>query len=85
MAEADPPELKTVDLETADLAALLARAAAGEEMLLAKAGKSWVRLSPPGADAPDVAGERPLGGLGYELPASFLAPMTDAELADWGL
>lgn len=85
MAEADPIKPKTVDLEEVDLPDLLARVAAGEEVVLAKDGRPYVRLAPVPAEKTQIFGKRPLGGLGYELPETFLDPMTDEELAEWGL
>ncbi len=46
MAEADPQKTFNVDDANTDLSALLARAHAGEEIVLAKAGVPYAKLVP---------------------------------------
>ena len=59
---------------------LLDRAHAGEEIVLAKAGKPYARLVPLEAPRP----ERKPGSLpGIVLDESFFDPMSEDELADW--
>ncbi|MEA3539701.1 MAG: type II toxin-antitoxin system prevent-host-death family antitoxin [Pseudomonadota bacterium] len=58
---------------------LLERAHAGQEIILAKAGKPYARLMPL---APN-AGARQPGRLKGRLPESFFAPLPDDELAAW--
>ena len=65
----------------AQLSALLERALAGEEVVIAKAGKPLVRLTPVVA-ASSRSGVR-LGSLKaskLKLTADFHAPMTDDDL-----
>jgi prevent-host-death family protein len=59
---------------------LLDRAHAGEEIVIAKAGKPYARLVPL-AEAPKPP--RLPGGLKGELPDSFFDSMTEEELALW--
>lgn len=86
MAEADPIKPKTVDLEEVDLPDLLARVAAGEEVVLAKDGRPYVRLAPvPVEDAPKK--ERKSGALKGIIPplpdSFFFDPLPDDELDAW--
>lgn len=83
MAEADPSKPKTVDLEAVDLSELLARVAAGEEVLLAKAGRPYVRLAPAPDEQAQSKEPRRLGGLDIDVPDSFFAPLNEDELAAW--
>ncbi|WP_373486883.1 type II toxin-antitoxin system Phd/YefM family antitoxin [Blastomonas sp.] len=58
---------------------LLDRAHAGEEIILAKAGKPYARLVP--LEKPKV--ERKPGRLKYTLPDSFFDPLPEEELRAW--
>ncbi|MBK6717133.1 MAG: type II toxin-antitoxin system Phd/YefM family antitoxin [Burkholderiales bacterium] len=59
---------------------LLERAHAGEEIVLAKAGRPYARLVP--LDTPKKA--RKPGALpGIVLDDSFFDPMSEEDLADW--
>lgn len=60
------------------LSALMARAEAGEDIVIARAGKPVLRLVPIVAPAP-----RTFGGMDFEVPEDFDAPLTDEELAEW--
>ncbi len=61
------------------LSKLLDRAHAGQEIILAKAGKPYARLMPL---APDTTARQP-GRLKGRLPESFFEPLPDDELAAW--
>ncbi|MBB4631913.1 type II toxin-antitoxin system Phd/YefM family antitoxin [Sphingosinicella soli] len=61
------------------LSKLLDRAHAGQEIILAKAGKPYARLMPLAADM----GARQPGRLKGRLPETFFDPLTDDELAAW--
>lgn len=84
MAEADPIAPKTFNVHEAKthFSRLLDRAHAGEEIVVAKAGVPYAKLV---AIDPPKKEPRPLGGLGYELPDSFFEPLTEEELAEWGM
>ncbi len=58
---------------------LLEQAHAGEEIILAKAGKPYARLMPLAPDTP----ERRPGRINGKVDAAFFAPLTDEELAGW--
>jgi prevent-host-death family protein len=63
---------------------LLERAHQGEELVLAKAGVPYARLMP----LSKPAGKRTAGRLAHlniELDERFFEPMSNAELARWGL
>jgi prevent-host-death family protein len=63
---------------------LLERAHAGEELLLAKAGVPYARLMP----LSKPAGKRQAGRLAHlnmTIDPSAFDPMSDVELAQWGL
>lgn len=62
----------------AHLSQLLDAALAGEEVILARAGKPLVRLVPVTAPA-----RRELGLLPLDVPDAFFAPLTDEELPAW--
>lgn len=62
------------------LSELLARVEAGEEIVIARAGKPVVRLEPYFPRAKLNIGFMDHLSLGAEL----LEPMTEAELAEWG-
>lgn len=71
---------RTVNVHEAKthLSRLLDDVAAGEEIVLAKAGKPFARLVP--IDAPP---ERPLGFVEGTVTDAFFEPLPDAELAEW--
>ena len=88
MAEADPIKPKTVDLEEVDLPDLLARVAAGEEVVLSKGGRPYVRLAPvPAEEPPEPKKQRRLGALKGIIPpvpdSVFFDPLPDDELDAW--
>jgi prevent-host-death family protein len=58
---------------------LLARAHAGEEIIIAKAGKPYARLVPL-----EPAGTRPLSFVDAPLDDAFFEPSPEDELAEWG-
>jgi prevent-host-death family protein len=62
------------------LSALLDRAAAGEEVIIARAGRPVARLVPMEAPRPRTGGQ--LAGL--VVPEEALAPLTKAERDAWG-
>lgn len=80
MAEADPALGKTVNVHEAKthFSKLLDRAHAGEEIVLAKAGKPYAKLVP----FHDRSRRQP-GGLTGKLPQSFFDPLPEEELAAW--
>ncbi len=66
------------------LSALLERAQAGEEIVIARAGKPVARLTPIVATADSRSGVR-FGGVKpakLKLSADFHAPLTDDDLID---
>ena len=75
--------MRTVNIHAAKtyLSRLIDAAAAGEEIIIARAGKPVARLAPL-ADG-KKAGKRVLGILGgtLNIPDDFDAPLTDEELA----
>lgn len=72
--------MTVVDVQEAKrhLAALIARAEAGEEIVIARAGRPIVKLvliaEPP---------RRTFGGMTFDVPDDFDAPLDDKELAAW--
>ncbi|WP_407278825.1 type II toxin-antitoxin system prevent-host-death family antitoxin [Aromatoleum evansii] len=58
---------------------LLEQAHAGQEIILAKAGKPYARLMPL---APPTTGRRP-GRLPGRIGDDFMKPLSDAELDAW--
>ena len=62
------------------LSRLLARVAAGEEIVIAKAGKPVARLVP----VADGLQPREPGQLKITIPDSFFDPLPDDELEAWG-
>jgi prevent-host-death family protein len=62
------------------LSRLLQQVAAGEEIVIAKAGKPIARLVPIEAKQEP----RKLGFLDMKLPDSFFDPLPDDELEAWG-
>ena len=60
---------------------LLEQAHAGQEIILAKAGKPYARLVPLAPDG--VAARKPGRLAGKRLPDAFLDPLPPEELAAW--
>lgn len=60
------------------LSALIARAEAGEEIVIARSGRPVMRLVPIGGPTPRV-----FGGMHFEVPEDFDSPLSDEELAEW--
>jgi prevent-host-death family protein len=61
------------------LSRLLEQAHAGQEIILAKAGKPYARLVPLATEAP----VRQPGGLDGSVGDAFFEPLPDDELAAW--
>lgn len=61
------------------LSRLLERAHAGEEIIIAKAGKPYARLVPL-----EPAPKRRLGFVDVPIDDAFFEPLPDDELAAWG-
>lgn len=61
------------------LSQLLERAHAGEEIIIAKAGKPYARLVPL-----EPAGKRRLGFVNAPVDEAFFEPLPDDEVAAWG-
>lgn len=61
------------------LSRLLDQAHAGQEIILAKAGKPWARLMPLAAEPP----KRVPGRLAGRLEDAFFEPLPQAELDAW--
>ena len=74
-------KMETINVHEAKthLSRLLDRAHAGEEIVLAKAGKPYARLVP--IDKP--ASKRCPGRLKGELSSAFFDPLPDEELDAW--
>ena len=64
-----------------NLSRLLERAHAGEEIILAKAGKPYARLMPL---APDLSGRRPGRIPDLVVGPEFFEPLPAQELEAWG-
>ena len=60
------------------LSRLLARAVAGEDIVIARDGQPLVRLTAVGEPP-----ERELGFVDVKIPESFWAPLPDGELEAW--
>lgn len=60
------------------LSALIARAEAGEDIVIARAGKPVLRLVP--VETP----RRVFGGLHLDVPDDFDTPLPEDELGAWG-
>jgi prevent-host-death family protein len=85
MAEADPRKIVNVHDAKTHLSRLLDRAHAGEEIILAKAGKPYARLVPY-TDSEKLPPRKPgrLKGLIGEIPDSvWFEPLPDDELDLW--
>ena len=63
----------------AHLSRLIDRAAAGEDILIARAGKPIVRLVP----VEDALPRQPGLLKGIAIPDALFAPMAEDELAEW--
>lgn len=78
------PEIVNIHAAKTQLSKLVERAHAGEEIVLAKAGKPYARLVPLEAKRP-----RQFGFLAGQVElsdaenAELMRPMTEEELADW--
>ncbi len=59
---------------------LLEQAHAGQEIILAKAGKPYARMVPLAVEPP----KRKPGRLKIVVGKAFFEPLPDDELADWG-
>jgi len=72
--------VKTVNVHEAKttFSALLERAHAGEEIVVAKAGKPYARLVPL-----EPTPERVPGRYSEVVPDSFFDPLSDGELEAW--
>ncbi len=72
--------MATVNVQEAKthLSALIARAEAGEEVIIARAGRPVLRLVP--IDGPPA---RVFGGMDFVVPDDFDAPLSDEELSEW--
>lgn len=66
------------------LSRLLEQVEAGEEVIIARAGKPIARLVPLEQSKPKRQPGR-LKGQIPELPDSYFDPLTDEELREWGL
>ena len=64
------------------LSKLLERAHAGEEIIIAKAGKPYARLVP--LEPPEPPKKRELGFIKGSVSDSFFDPLPDDELEAWG-
>lgn len=86
MADADPRKMVNVHDAKTHLSRLLDRAHAGEEIILAKAGKPYARLVPIADDAPPLPPRKPgrLKHLLKDVPTDiWFEPMPDEELDAW--
>ena len=72
--------METVNIHEAktSFSRLVDRAHAGEEIIVAKAGKPWARLVP----LVEQEARRP-GRYGEEVPETFFEPLPDEELDAW--
>jgi prevent-host-death family protein len=57
---------------------VMTAAARGEEFVVTKRGKPWTRITPAG-------GEPEFGFLGLTFTSDLTEPLSDAELAEWGV
>jgi prevent-host-death family protein len=62
------------------LSHLLAEVEAGAKVIIARNGTPIAQLEPVARPA-----ERELGFMTFDIPAAFYEPLTEAELAEWGL
>ena len=75
-------EIINVHQAKTHLSRLLERVHAGEEIILAKAGKPYARLMPL---EPDNHGRRPGRVPDLVVGPEFFEPLPDEELEAWGL
>ncbi|HET6587308.1 MAG TPA: type II toxin-antitoxin system Phd/YefM family antitoxin [Oleiagrimonas sp.] len=73
------PEIINVHEAKTHLSRLLERAHAGEEIVLAKAGKPYARLAPLSRHK----SKRKPGRLKGQLDPAFFEPLPEEELAKW--
>ena len=71
------PTVVNVHEAKTHLSRLLERAHAGEEIILAKAGKPYARL------VPLEKARRKLGLFPFHIPDSFFEDLSEEELAEW--
>ncbi|MDH7973509.1 type II toxin-antitoxin system prevent-host-death family antitoxin [Sphingomonas sp. AR_OL41] len=84
MAEADPGKMVNVHEAKTHFSKLLERAHAGEEIILAKAGKPYAKLVP--IDAPALPPRKPgrFKHLLKDVPTDiWFEPMSDDDLDAW--
>jgi prevent-host-death family protein len=84
MADADPRKMVNVHDAKTHLSRLLDRAHAGEEIILAKAGKPYAKLVP--IEKPPAKPRRMPGGLKVSGPipdAVWFDPLPESELELW--
>jgi len=70
--------IKNVAEAKSHLSQLLDAAVAGEEVIVARAGKPLVRLVPV-----ETPAQRELGFLPLDIADDFFDPLTDEDLAGW--
>ncbi|GAB2509673.1 type II toxin-antitoxin system Phd/YefM family antitoxin [Paramicrobacterium agarici] len=72
--------MKTIKVQYAKthLSALLHGAERGEVVVIARGDQPVAKLGPV-----DVAGERELGFVSYDVPDEFFEPLPESELAAW--
>jgi prevent-host-death family protein len=72
----------TIHKAKTNLSRLIERAAAGEEIIIARGSKPVARLVPVG----EVKGKRQPGSWKgkFTISPDFFDPLSDDELADWG-
>lgn len=72
--------MKQVNIQQAKthLSALILRSEQGEEIVIARAGKPTVRLTPIVEPA-----ERTFGQMAFKVPEDFDAPLPEEELDSW--
>jgi prevent-host-death family protein len=73
-----PPRVVNVHDAKTHLSRLLDQVHAGEEIILAKAGRPYARLCPVDED-----GRRPLGFVPGSVPVDFDDPLPSDELRRW--
>jgi len=81
---AKPLQVNLYEAKT-QLSSLVERAAKGEEIVIAKAGKPMARLVPPSraSQSPRTPGKNFMG-ITY-IAEDFDAPLSEEELKEWGL
>ncbi len=68
----------TVQEAMTHFSGLIARAEAGEEIIIARAGRPILKLVPIVQPA-----RRTFGGMTFDVPDDFDAPLPEEELAEW--